>query len=536
MTNLKATFDISEFELRNYTNPYLSPTQTEDVAQTEDRVNSQLNFLAQMLGWNGPNYWGNLAETVNQKRQLLGGSFGVYNSYVIPKIYEIRNWSNEIVVDRLQFLAPGRQTLVSRIVLGDDSYSLQSVKVEGDHYVISLGELPQSFYDQIADGVPLQVDVPTYRPAPFRRTEAGISADAVFLCGSSDKNLILYPAYDTDKKFPYKSNIIFVGSTYYFDQPIYFSKEKTLTPDVVPTYDADRQQWALTIPASIVSTPGITGYLAWAYSAEEEKDNVFTEILLQTWVDPSDWNSENVLNNFRGVWGNKGGDLPFNFVFDALSIHGFNEQIAVNLPLVERTLSFNDIVNHVYYQKTVTSSLAPGGAKIGDLWWNNLTGALAVWLPDTSGCAAWVEVDYRRSPQLIPPPEVVYADVTQFRAGAPSLPKGAIVRITDALGLDTTDQIIGVQGLLAGSASVILCRQTDAPYWTAEAFYYPDVTNFGYDAPFLPQAVPVTILDATGLKRDNGAYEVGNLSFTISGKYEVVLKKFYNNHQITGIS
>ena len=118
MTQQTPNFNISEFELRGYTDPFLSPAQATEVATTETRVNEQLDFLAQMLGWNGPNYWTNLPSTVDQKRQLLGGTFGVYNSYVIPRIYEIRNWDNKLVIDRLPFLAPGRQTQVARILLG----------------------------------------------------------------------------------------------------------------------------------------------------------------------------------------------------------------------------------------------------------------------------------------------------------------------------------------------------------------------------------------------------------------------------------
>ena len=528
MANLSATFDISEFELRNYTNPYLSPDQSEEVALTEERVNGQLDFLAQMLGWSGPNYWGNLAETPNQKRQLLGGTLGVYNSYVIPKIYEIRNWENSLVVDRLQFLEPGRQTQVAKIVLGDDTYSLKGVKVEGDRYVISLGELPQSFYDQIASGVPLRADIPTYRPAPFYRPKIDISGDASFVCAATGDELTFYPSYDGKRQFPYVTKIFFANSVYYFDQPIYFSKDSSLDLSIAPVYDSTREVWSLTIPENIVTTPGITGYLVWANSAASQSDNLRTEVLIQSWVDPSDWGTQKVLNNFRGVWGNKGGDLPFNFVFDALTIHGLNEQVSVTLPRVERTLNFNDIVNHVYYQKVVTSSLAPGNAKVGDLWWNNLTGALAVWLPDTTGCAAWVEIDYRNSPRLPQPPEVTFSDVTQFRVAASTLPKGVIVRIEDSTGLAPSDGVIGVQGLLQGSAAIVMYK-TPEGYWNPEGFYYRTVTDFGYDALLLPYEVPVTIFNSTGLDPENGSYEVGNLSFPVAGDYEVILQKFYNN-------
>jgi hypothetical protein len=527
MAQVNATFNIQEFELRNYTNPYLSPTQSVAVFDVETRVNEQLDFLAQMLGWNGSNYWFNLVETPDQKRQLLGGTFGVYNSYVIPKIYEVRNWDNKLVVDRLQFLEPGRQTQVARISLGDDTYQLRSVEVEGDKYVISIGPLTDTFFEQIANNAPLQVDIPTYRPAPFYRPSVGISGDYSFICGQSGGDLVLYPAYDTQKNFPFQSLALFSDSVYYFDRPVFLSSEDDLTPEILPEYDQERGLWYLRMPGSIGNSTNITSYLVWQNSSSTLLSHVRAEVLIQPWSDPSDWNSENVLNNFRGVWGNKGGDLPFNFVFDALSIHGFNEKTAITLPPVERSLALNDIVNYIYAQKTVISPLAPGGAKIGDLWWNDLTGALAVWIPDTTGCAAWVEIDYRNSPQRPPASQVTYPDVTAFRAAASGLPDGAIVRIDNAIGLTTSDNVIGLKGLLKGSAAVVMTKVGGGVYWAPDKFHYATVTEFGFDAGLLPFKVPVRIYNAGGLAPDNGAYRVSNLSFTISGDYEIVLQQFY---------
>ena len=93
MTQQNPTFNPSEFELSPYYSaPYLTAAQSAAVSQVEERVNGELDFVAQMLGWSGDNYWTNLTNTVNEKRQLLGGTYGVYNSFVIPRIYEIRNW------------------------------------------------------------------------------------------------------------------------------------------------------------------------------------------------------------------------------------------------------------------------------------------------------------------------------------------------------------------------------------------------------------------------------------------------------------
>lgn len=529
MTNETATFNIEEFELRGYTNPYLSPDQQTEVTQVEDRVNSQLDFVAQMLGWNGPNYWTNLPSTVNQKRQVLGGTFGVYNSYVIPKVYEIRNWDSTIVVDKLQFLVPGRQTQVARIVVGNDTYQIESVSVEGDRYVISIGPLSEAFFDQIANNVPIQVDIPTYRPAPFYRPSVGIAGDYSFRCEKIGSEMTLYPAYDTGGKFPFKSTVVFAGGTYYFDQPVYLSTDPvTLDPLIVPSYDSDQNLWYFEIGDTLSSPSGIPGWFVWANSDTVQLNNAKTSILIQPWIDPSDWNNPNVINNFRGTWGNKGGDLPYNFVFDSLSIHGFNEAESVYLPPVERKLNFNEIVNFIYYQRTYISDVAPKGLNPGDLWWNDNTGALAVWLPN-GNCGAWVEIDYRQQPRQSPVPVVTYADVTSFRALSPALPLGTIVQIMDVTGLTISDNVIGVQGTLLAPGSLILHRDTDEPYWTPDEFIYLTTPNFEVDAPRLPYKVPVTLSNASGLGSSNASYNVSNLGITISNDYEVLLIKYYNN-------
>ena len=543
MTQYNPTFNVSGFELRNFTDPWLTPTQSTEVTQTEGRVNSQLDFLAQMLGWNGPNYWGNLPSTPDQKRQLLGGTFGVYNSYIIPKIYEVRNWNTEvknsagqvvktivnaIVTDRLQFLQPGRTTQVARILLGDDVYQIQSVDVEGDKYIISIGTLPQSFYDQIAANVPLRIDIPTYRPAPFYRPSVGVSGDYSFVCGNSGSELLLYPGYDSDKKFPIKFPILFAGSTYYFNQPIYLSLASTLQPEISPTYDSALGQWFIRIPDSLSSPAGIAGYLAQANSNAVEANNYSTQVTIRPWVDNSDWNNISTLDNFRGAWGNKGGALPFNLVFDSLSIHGFDEAQSIYLPPITGSLSFNQIVNYIYYQKTVVSELAPGGAKEGDLWWNENNGVLSVWLPSDSGCGSWVEIDYRQSPRQTPTPMMTFVDMTAFRAAASTIPVGTVVRIDDISGLTITDNVLGVQGTLTTPGTLVL-HQDATPYWIPDEFRYVNVTDFSVDAQLLPYKVPVKIFDGTGLSPTTLQYTVQNLSITIAGNYDVLLMKYYNN-------
>lgn len=88
----KPTFDIREYELRGITPQVFTAQQQERLNKTLSRVHGQIDWTAQLLGFNGPNYWGlpnpktdfsynwtGLPETMNEKRQMQSGAFGVYN-------------------------------------------------------------------------------------------------------------------------------------------------------------------------------------------------------------------------------------------------------------------------------------------------------------------------------------------------------------------------------------------------------------------------------------------------------------------------
>jgi len=532
MTQYTPTFNPKEFELRNYTDPYFTPAQSGEVASVENRVNGELDFVAQMLGWSGPNYWSSLATTVSQKRQVLGGTYGVYNSFYIPRIYEIRNWDETIVVDRVPFLRPGQLVYVENVEVGFDIYKIQSLAVEGDRYAVSLGPLPESFYTQIANNVPLRVDIPTSRPAPFYRPTVAASGDNSFICKANGTVLTLYPGYDTQGLFPYLFPILFAGSVYYFNQPVYLTLSTSGAPDILPQYDADASLWYLSIPQELTnSQAGIEGTLVWGYSNSVTPVNAELSVKIQAWVDPSDWNNLNVIQNYRGTWNNKGGALPFNFVFDSLSIHGYNEQTSLYLAPITRTLDFNSLVTEVYSQLTPYSEIAPGTPNPGDLWWNPNTGVTAAWIPNETNCGFWVEIDYRNDPVISPTSSAyIFTDVASFIAGSGALPIGTTVTILDITGLSTAEDVIGVQGTLNAPGSLTLYRADTSPYWTPVSFTYNSVTDFDLDQSLLPFQIPVTIFDASGLVPDSGIYQVSNLTISIVGDYEVVLTKYYNNN------
>jgi len=88
----RPVFDINEYELRGIVPEVYTEEQRALLNKTLARVNGQIDWSAQMLGFNGPNYWGQanpkadgtynwlgLPETMNEKRRMQAGAFGVYN-------------------------------------------------------------------------------------------------------------------------------------------------------------------------------------------------------------------------------------------------------------------------------------------------------------------------------------------------------------------------------------------------------------------------------------------------------------------------
>jgi hypothetical protein len=323
--------------------------------------------------------------------------------------------------------------------------------------------------------------------------------------------------------------VLFSGSFYYFDKPIYLSTdEATLEPAVLPTYDPQKELWYLQMPESGSAFSSISAFLVLANSGATQADNLKRSTLVVAWSDPSDWKSSAVLDGFTGVWGNKGGALPFHHAFDALSIHGFNEEESVTLDPVVAELDFNQILNFIYYSKTSIDSTAPPGPNPGDLWWNDNTGALSVWLEDGS-CGNWVQIEYFQQPRQFPIPEVVFANVADFRANAGNYPQGTPMRIDDVTGLDVSDNVIGVQGVLTAPAWLILHQEIGSPYWTPDEFNFINVSDFQADAALLPYNVSVSIYNATGLSPQGLNYRVSNLGVPVVGDYEVLLNKVYEN-------
>jgi len=532
MTLANPSFSPSEFELRNFTNKYLSPDQADQVSLTESRVNGQLNFLAQMLGWSGPNYWTNLPSTVSQKRQLLSGSYGVYNSFVFPRVLTVKTWENieDFTSPRVAIVEIERDDRIQAgqiAYLGVNTYLILSLSETAGEMVLNFGEVDDAFFTEINNNTQFRIDIPGARPAPFYRPEIGIAGDNGFNCKDNGGTLTLYPGYDTTGLFPYLFPILFAGSTYAFDEPLYLSYSDALTVDVSPTYNEETERWVLQIPGRLEeNSPGVTAYLVWSYSNSSTPTNSILQVRIQDWTDPSDWNSTAVLDNFRGAWGNKGGFLPFDLAFDSLSLHGFDENNSLYLPAVERELPFNNVVDMVYAQRATIDSGIPGELPPGKLWWNTSTGILAVQLDQEEGCPFWVETVYREAPEQELIPEIVFPDVTTFAANQSLVPPSTIsIVIADITGLSSADNVLNIEEPFTGTGRVYLYRQPDTQYWEPIRFEFFDVTIFDAASANIPYNVPAYILNSVGLGPSGTNYTVSNLEITVAEPYKTVLVK-----------
>ena len=495
MANQQPTYNPSQWELRRYTNPYLSNKQKTAVNNVEERVDGQLNWVAQMLGWNGPNYWENLASTADQKRQILSGTFGVYNSFAVADIYEVRNWDNTVVIEPVEGLEPGDEAFV-----GLNTYVIRTLSLDEGRYVLGFDELTDQFLADLNNNQPLRLSVSENRPAPFHRPKVLASGDSSFLVKAVGGVLELYPAYDTGLTLPYRFDSLIAGSTYYFDQSIFLSYSTSFAEDVSSYYDSDKKLWYLSIPEGLTANQtSSTAFLVWNYSDPSALTNVVKQVTVRQWEDPSDWGGASVLKNFTGAWGDKGGSLPFNLLFDSLNIHGYSERDSLYLGEVIRSVSFDQLLSFVYAQRASVSTIPPGAPKEGDLWWNSDTGALSVWYNQNQGCSPWVGVTYREAPVDPVTIDLTFADVTDFQASAATIPENTVVEILDTAGLSVSDNFIGVQGTLLGGGSVTAYRNSGSVYWTPLEFGYANESSFDLDAALLPFKVTTKVYNATGL-------------------------------------
>jgi len=515
MTEIYPNFNIADYELYGYSNPFLSESQTASVQQVEVRVSNQLDWLAQLLGWSGNEYWFSLVSNVDQKRQLLNGTFGVYNSFVFPTVKEIRNWEGSIVVE-----SDNRIQIGQFLTLGDYSYEIKDVQKNGQSSSLLIGEFTEQFLLDFSIGSQIKIDIESARPSPFYRPTPGISADASFLVSLIDEtsSVVLHPDFDNQYSLPYVFNTFYTGSRLYFDKPVQLIISEEVTID--PTYSFETKSWFLDIPLNLkLNGPGINALLKFG--------GYNSTFLVLPWSFSSDWNCKSVLDNFTGVWGNKGGFLPFNFVFDSLSLYGFEERNSLYLAPVERKIPFNDILNFIYYQKATISPTAPS-PKQSQIWWNSQTGSFSVYDGGGFNCGPWVEIDYPESSDFPLIPDFLFPDYNSFSNYTGLIIVGAVVRILNAIGLSEADGVIGLSGTISGICQIDLFKPSDEGYWQLQSVVYPDETNFSIDASILPAKVIVKLEDSTSLSPSTSSYVIANLLADLGNPYPVILSRWDN--------
>lgn len=303
----KPIFNPTQFELRNEVPSVVSVEQFAQILQVTERVNVQLNWVAQILGWSGDNYWTNLPNTVSQKRALLGGSFGVYNSYTLLPLREVRTWENSLITEKRPNIAIGQ-----RIIIGDVQTYIYDLKESADFLEINIGSIPDRMLELLQLGAAIKVDCPQNRPFPFYRPEALASADADFRCstGKLTKTTPFYEYYELSLSpfsqdglvIPYTNLELYGGSYYYFDRAVYLSVgENNLAPWVECQWVESKGLWQLYIPTEAI---GNRLSLVWAYAGLNRKAIASVEVQIVQWVDPSDWGEGGagfnpVLDTFR---------------------------------------------------------------------------------------------------------------------------------------------------------------------------------------------------------------------------------------------
>lgn len=268
-------FDKEQYELRGHLPTPMTEAQKNALNLVLSRVNGQLDWNAQLLGFNGTNYWGKripttdgsykwkgLPETVSEKRAVQTGAFGVYNK--------------------------------------------------------------DKEYDE--------------RPAPFNRSDVGASADFVFDIFEDGEKTRVVPFGQPHELLYESTPRLITGGEYIFNALVDVETNTGTTEWLYVVQDLDQGITSVRLLGEGAEAEAVTVKI----TGSEAEPFLF---FLATWEDISDWTSPEILNQFIGVWGNKGNAIASHFLFDSLNIHGFNEEESLSLDTVLKDLSISELLN-----------------------------------------------------------------------------------------------------------------------------------------------------------------------------------------------
>lgn len=511
MAKYSPEFNAREYELRGSLPTFLTSDQKSEVAQITSRATDQIDWVAQILGWSGNQYWYPFVSSVDQRRQLLAGTFGVYNSFVYPEVLEVRNWENSVIVKGNLEILEGDVFYV-----GQNTYPASRVEPGGaGKNKIYFETADASFYSSINQGFQLKLADKRFLPAPIVRPSVAASSDFGFHCKEDGEKMLLFPGFDLEENLPFKQVHLYKGGKYSFDKPVTLKVNTNTT--LQPKYVQEREEWELHLP----ETPDFP----YSPTAELRFKSSKAIVGIKDWADPSDWYNPGELTPFRGVWSEKGGYRPLHYVFDALSLHGYKDS-SIFLEKIERGLKFDDLLNFVYYQRSNVSEGYQPKESMSQVWWNSETGSFSIYNQDPLRCGPWVEVDYPEDPERELAPDFIFPNVQSFRSYSSPFEDKAVVKLLDSSGLGSDGAIYNMTSGLTASGEALLVYETSKNGWLPLLFSYADVGEFSQDAKDLPVNVKVEIEDSSGLKGVDEDFTVANLQITVEGQYKTSLMKY----------
>lgn len=291
-------FDIEKYELRGELPKVYTPDQQRKLNEVLARVNGQIDWTAQMLGFSGTKVWGKpnpradgkydwtgLPSTMNEKRQMQVGAFGVYN-----KDQEYESW-----------------------------------------------------------------------PSPFNRSLIKASGDARVHVFERDGHIIMSPLGQGELIDFMRDPIFFVGASYVFDREVQFSVSGVPEEDFAEfeTFYVSDQTWTRVTIKKTSETLSVSIVGVEAIPAPAQ---------VLDWSDVSDWAAPRIPEQFLGIWGNKGASLSFDHAFDALDLHGFDEQFGLKLVDFKTCFTLEELLARVGLEPTIWTPYAFDnlGIKVGD--------------------------------------------------------------------------------------------------------------------------------------------------------------------------